>query len=177
MLRADKDAQIAEIQQRFERMTAAVFLDYKGMTVEHVTKLRAEFRKAGVEYKVVKNTLVRHALKDAAYAGQLDKTLVGMTGIAWSYEDPSAAAKVVKAFKKDAAGEKLQIKAGLIEGAVLDAKAVEDQLATMPGKDELRAKLLATLQAPLQQFVALLQAPTQNFVYLLAAKEREGQGG
>ena len=62
----------------------------------------------------------------------------------------------------------------LIEGAILDAKAVEDQLATMPGKNELRAKLLATLQAPLQQFVALLQAPTQNFVYALAAKERQG---
>ena len=94
-----------------------------------------------------------------------------MTGIAWSYEDPSAAAKVVKAFKKDPAGEKLQIKAGLIEGSILDAKAVEDQLATMPGKNELRAMLLATLQAPLQKFVALLPAPAQNFVYVA---RREG---
>ncbi len=155
-------------------MTAAVFLDFKGMTVENVTKLRAEFRKAGVEYKVVKNTLVKHALKDTPFKAKLDDALVGMTGIAWSYEDPSAAAKVVKAFRKDPAGEKLQIKAGLIEGSVLDAKGVEDQLATMPGKNELRAMLLATLQAPLQSFVALLQAPAQNFVYLLAAKEREG---
>ena len=94
-----------------------------------------------------------------------------MTGIAWSYEDPSAAAKVVKAYRKE--DEKLQIKAGLIEGSVLDAKAVEDQLATMPGKDELRATLLATLQAPLQQFVALLQAPTQNFVYVLVGEGAE----
>src|SRR5262249_51285764 len=129
---------------------------------------------AGVEYRVCKNTLVKHALKGTAYQDKLGKSLVGMTGIAWSYEDPSAAAKVVKTFRKDAAGEKLQIKAGHIEGAVLDAKAVEDQLATMPGKNELRAKLLATFQAPLQQFVALLQAPTQNFVYVLAAKERKG---
>ncbi len=171
--RALKTTEIGEIKARFDKMTAAVFLDYKGMTVEHVTKLRAEFRKAGVEYKVVKNTLVKHALKDAKYKDQLSKVLVGMTGVAWSYEDPSAAAKVVKAFKKDAAGEKLTIKAGLIEGQILDAKGVEDQLATMPGKDELRAKLLATLQAPLQQFVALLQAPTQNFVYLLDAKTRK----
>jgi large subunit ribosomal protein L10 len=174
MDRQAKDATIGEIKARFDKMTAAVFLDYKGMTVEHVTKLRAEFRKAGVEYKVVKNTLVRHALKGAPFSQKLDDVLVGMTGIAWSYEDPSAAAKVVKAFKKDPAGENLQIKAGLIEGAVLDAKGVEDQLATMPGKNELRAKLLATLQAPLQQFVALLQAPAQNFVYVLSAKEREG---
>jgi large subunit ribosomal protein L10 len=173
MEREAKSEQIGEIKARFARMSAAVFLDYKGMTVENATKLRTEFRKVGVEYKVCKNTLVKQALKDTAYAEHVKSSLRGMTGIAWSYEDPSAAAKVVKAFKKDAAGEKLQIKAGLIEGSVLDGKAVEERLATMPGKDELRATLLATLQAPLQQFVALLQAPAQNFVYLLSAKEKK----
>ena len=174
MDRTTKEIQIGEIRARFDKMAAAVFVDFTGMTVEHVTKLRTEFRKAGVEYKVCKNTLVKHALKDAPYKQKLDDVLVGMTGIAWSYEDPSAAAKVVKAFKKDPAGDKLQIKAGLIEGSILDAKGVEDQLATMPGKNELRAMLLATLQAPLQSFVALLAAPAQNFAYLLAAKERQG---
>jgi large subunit ribosomal protein L10 len=169
--RANKDLQIGEIKGRFDKMTAAVLLDFKGMTVESATKLRAQFRSAGVEYKVVKNTLVKHAIKSTQYGGKLDKALVGMTGIAWSYEDPSAAAKVVKAFRKE--DEKLKVKAGLIDGSILDANAVENQLATMPGKDELRSMLLATLQAPLQQFVALLQAPTQNFVYVLAAKERE----
>lgn len=172
MDREAKGVQIGEIKARFDKMTAAVFLDFTGMKVEHVTKLRAEFRKAGVEYKVVKNTLVRHALKEVSYGQSLDDVLVGTTGIAWSYEDPSAAAKVVKAFRKEPAGEKLRIKAGLVEGTVVDAKGVEEQLATMPGKDELRALLLATMQAPLQNFVALLAAPTQNFVYLLAAKER-----
>jgi large subunit ribosomal protein L10 len=173
--RAGKTALIGEVRGKFDRSTSAVFLNYKGMTVETATKLRANFRKAGVEYKIVKNTLVRQALKDLTYAKQLDDVLTGMTGIAWSYEDPSAAAKVVKAFRKEEgeAGEKLQIKAGLVEGSVLDAKAVEDQLATMPGKDELRAKLLATFQAPLQNFVMLLNAPAQNFVYLLSAKERQ----
>lgn len=175
MDRATKDTSIGEIKARFDRMTAAVFLDFKGMKVEHVTRLRAEFRKAGIDYKVCKNTLVKHAIKDAPFKDKLDDVLAGMTGIAWSYEDPSAAAKVVKAFRKDPAGEKLQIKAGLIDGSVLDAKGVEDQLATMPGKNELRAMLLATLQAPLQNFVALLAAPTQNFVYVLSAKEREGK--
>lgn len=176
--REGKSALIGEVKGRFDKMTSAVFLDYKGLTVEQATTLRASFRKAGVEYKVVKNTLVRHAIKGQPYADKLGDALVGMTGVAWSYEDPSAAAKVVKAFKKDQgdAGEKLKVKAGVIDGTVLDTKGVEDQLATMPGKDELRAKLLATFQAPLQQFVALLQAPTQNFVYLLAAKEREAGG-
>lgn len=174
--RQSKNAEIAEIKARFDKATSTVFLNFQGMTVEQATKLRSEFRKAGVEYKVTKNTLVKQALKGLAYTEKLKPTLIGMTGLAWSYEDPSAAAKVVKAFRKDAAvAEKLQVKAGLIDGSVLDGKAVEDQLATMPGKDELRATLLATMQAPLQQFVALLQAPTQNFVYLLAAKEREGQ--
>ena len=171
MERDQKEKQITEIKTRFDKMTAAVLLDFKGMTVENATKLRSEFRKAGVEYKVVKNTLVKHAIKGSAYAGKLDDVLVGMTGIAWTYEDPSAAAKVVKAFKKDEAGDKLTVKAGLVDGAILDAKAVTDQLATMPGKDELRSMLLATLQAPLAQFVRLLNAPAQNFAYLLAAKE------
>lgn len=173
--REGKSALIGDVKGRFDKATSAVLVDYKGMNVENLTKLRASFRKAGVEYKVVKNTLVKHALKDSSYSGKLDDVLVGMTGVAWSYEDPSAAAKVIKAFKKDAgdAGEKLKVKAGLIDGSVLDGQAVESQLANMPGKDELRASLLATLQAPLQQFVMLLNAPAQNFVYVLAAKERE----
>jgi large subunit ribosomal protein L10 len=174
MERAVKTVQIGAIRERFDKSTAAVFVDYKGMTVEAATKLRVEFRKAGVEYKVCKNTLVKQALKDQPYVKQLDPALSGMTGIAWSYEDPSAGAKVVKAFRREPLGNTLQIKAGLIDGSVLNPQAVEEQLATMPGKNELRASLLATMQAPFQQFLALLQAPAQNFVYLLAAKERNG---
>jgi large subunit ribosomal protein L10 len=177
--REGKSEVITTVKGRFDKMTSAVFLDYKGLTVEQATALRASFRKAGVEYKVVKNTLVRQALKDTAYGSKLNDVLVGMTGIAWCYEDPSAAAKVVKEFKKTGgdAGDKLKVKGGVIEGEVLTAARVENELATMPGKDELRATLLATLQAPLQQFVALLQAPTQNLVYVLAAKERQANGG
>ena len=177
MERALKDLQIGEIKGRFDKMTAAVFLDFKGMKVESATKLRAEFRKAGIEYKVVKNTLIKHAIKQHAWAKSLDKSLVGMTGVAFSYEDPSAAAKVVKAFRKDPAQAKLQIKAGLIDGQVLPADAVETQLASMPGKNELRASLLATLQAPMTQLLQILQAPAQNFAYLLKAKEDQGKEG
>jgi len=177
--REGKSALIDMVKDKFGKMTSAVFLDYKGMTVIQATALRAQFRKAGVDYKVVKNTLVKQALKDQAYGPKLNDVLVGMTGIAWCYEDPSAAAKVVKQYKKDAgdAGQKLVVKGGVIEGEILSAARVENELATMPGKDELRATLLATLQAPLQQFVALLQAPTQNFVYVLAAKERQANEG
>jgi large subunit ribosomal protein L10 len=171
MERSVKATAIGDIKGRFDKMTSAVFLDFKGMTVEEVSKLRVEFRKNGVEYRVVKNTLVKQAVAGKPYSKLLTDTLKGMTGVAWSYEDPSAAAKVVKAFRKD--NEKLKVKAGLIEGQLLDGQAVESQLATMPGKNELRAQLLATLQAPLQNFVALLQAPAQNLVYVLSAKERQ----
>jgi large subunit ribosomal protein L10 len=171
MERTEKEALIGEVKQRFDRMASAVFLDFQGLNVAVVTKLRDEFRKAGVEYRVVKNTIVRHAIKQHAWSNKLDGTLTGMTGIAWSYEDPSAAAKVVKAFRKEKEHEKLKIKAGLIEGQILDAEGVENQLATMPGKNELRASLLATLAAPMQQFLQQLNAPLQNFVYLLKAKE------
>src|SRR5271156_5327676 len=126
MDRTAKETQIGEIRARFDKMTAAVFVDFTGMTVENATKLRTEFRKAGVEYKVCKNTLVKQALKDTVYSKHVGQSLRGMTGIAWSYEDPSAAAKVVKAFKKDAQGDKLTVKAGLIDGSFLDANAVEN---------------------------------------------------
>jgi len=168
--RKAKDAEIGELKTRIAKMTSMVLLDYKGLNVETVTKLRSEFRKAGVEYRVVKNTLVKQALKGTKLGDTLAKSLTGMTGLAWSYEDPSAAAKVVKAFKKD--NEKLQIRGGIIDGQLLDGKGVEDQLATMPGKDELRGMLLATMQAPLQQFVVQLAAASQNFAYLLDAKFR-----
>jgi large subunit ribosomal protein L10 len=175
MERAQKEQIVGSVKEKFEKMTSAVFVDFKGLNVESVSKLREEFRKSGVDYQVVKNTLVRHAIEHHDWAKKLDKTLVGMTGIAWSYEDPSAAAKVVKAFKKD--NPKLEIKGGLLEGDLMTGKQVEDNLATLPGKDELRASLLATLQAPLQQFVQQLQAGSQNFVYLLAAREEKLKEG
>ncbi|HEY8946687.1 MAG TPA: 50S ribosomal protein L10 [Polyangiaceae bacterium] len=174
MLKSDKAAQVAELKDRFERMSSAVFVDFTGMTVAEVTKLRNTFRAKGIEYKVVKNTLVQQALTDKPWVKRLDDVLVGMTGVAWSFEEPSAAARVLKDFVKE--NEKLKIKAGVLEGQVLGAKAVEDQLATLPNKDEARAMLLATMLAPAQTFVRLLNAPAQNFAGVLAAKQRK-EGG
>lgn len=178
-VREAKEAQVAEIREAFDRATAAVLLDFRGVDVESITALRSEFRKAGVDYKVVKNTLVKLAIKDSNRDIEDFKShLKGPTGIAWSYEDPSVAAKIVKKFRKEngEAGEKLTVKCGLLDAEVMPGDKVESVLATMPGKDELRATLLATLQAPAQNLVALLQAPAQNFVYLLDAKRREEEG-
>jgi large subunit ribosomal protein L10 len=173
MLRNEKQAAIDVIKDRFERMVSAVFVDYQGLDVASVTTLRDQLREAGVEYKVVKNTLMRLAVKDEEFAGDLAETLTGMTAIAWCYEEPGLAAKIFKAFAKT--NDNLKVKAGLVDGTVLDAATVVNQLATMPGKDELRAMLLATFQAPSQQFVRQLQAPAQNFMYLLKAKEDKGE--
>jgi large subunit ribosomal protein L10 len=175
MNRTEKAETVSGIRDRFQRMTSAVFLDPTGMTVAEVTKLRDTFRARGVQYRVVKNTLVKKAIADQPYAKKLDAPLRGMTGIAWSFEEPSAAAKVLKEVAKE--NEKLKIKAGLLDGELLDAKAVESQLATLPGKDEIRATLLATLIAPAQRFVMLMNAPAREFVGVLSAKERKGQGG
>src|ERR1043165_3755619 len=154
MLRSVKVEQIEDIKARFAKMTSAVFVDFQGMTVEEVTKLRDDLRAKGVDYRVVKNKLVKKALAGAPWLDRLEVALKGMTGVAWSYEEPSAAAKVLKDFVKD--NEKLKIKAGLLEGQVLDGKAVENQLATLPNKDEARSMLLATLLAAPQTFVRLL---------------------
>jgi len=172
MLRTEKALQIDDIKARFAKMTSAVLVDFQGMTVEEVTKLRDNLRERGVDYKVVKNKLVRQALQGAPWLGKLEGSLKGMTGIAWSYEEPSAAAKVLKEFVKD--NEKLKIKAGVLEGQILDGKAVENQLATMPGKNEARAMLLATLIAAPQRFVMLLNTPGGNFVRLMHAKQEKG---
>jgi large subunit ribosomal protein L10 len=172
MLRTAKSDMVDAIKERFARMTSAVFVDFTGMKVEHANKLRDRFRAKGVEYKVVKNTLVKKALGDGSKG--LANVLRGMTGVAWSYEEPSAAARVLKEFKTES--DKAKVKAGLLEGQVLDAFAVENQLATLPSKDEARAMLLATMNAPAQTFVMLLNAPARNFVGVLDAKRRASEG-
>jgi large subunit ribosomal protein L10 len=171
-MRAEKVEAVEAIKGHFTKGTSAVFLDFSGMTVAEVSSLRSQFRQNGVTYKVLKNSLVRRALGDAPYVKTLSKALKGMTGVAFSGEEPGAAARVVKAFAKE--NEKLKIKAGLLDGQVLDAKTVESQLATLPGKNEARAMLLATMMAPAQRFVMLLNTPAGNFVRLLEAKKAKG---
>ena len=177
MERAQKETVVGSIKDKFDRMTSAVFLDFKGLNVDEVSKLRDEFRKSGVEYK----RREEHAGAPRDRAPRLGEephtSLVGMTGVAWSYEDPSAAAKVVKAFLKDGERRSSRSRPASSRGRSSSAEAVEIQLATMPGKNELRAMLLATMQAPLQQFLQQLQRAAQNFVYLLKAKEDQANGG
>jgi large subunit ribosomal protein L10 len=103
--------------------------------------------------------------------------LVGQSAIAWSYEDPSVAAKVVKAFRSDEKlAEKLNVKCGILENTIMAAPRVETELASMPGKNEVRAMLLAQLMAPAQKLVMQLNAPGQNMALVLDARRRQQEG-
>jgi len=172
MDRVTKESQVNELKEKLGRTASIVLADYRGIDVPTVTSMRDEFRKAQCEYKVYKNTLVKLAIKGTKMEG-MGKHLEGPTAVIFSWESPSAPAKVATKLAKDQ--EKFVLKGGYFEGAVLDVKGVE-ALASMPGKDELRAKLLATFLAPATDLVRTIAAAPQNFVYLLAAKERAGAG-
>ncbi len=181
-----KAAQAKDVREKFDTATAIVLVDFRGVNVETITSLRARFREAGVDYKVIKNNVITKALEDSDLAqnDEFTSQLAGMTAIAWSYEDPSAAAKIIKNFRKEHADtltpkgqpEKLLVKCGLMDGEVLDAKRVEKELASLPGKDEVRAMLLAQLMAPMQNLVAQINAPAQNLALVIEAFRRKEAG-
>jgi large subunit ribosomal protein L10 len=191
--KTQKTEEIAKVKERFDASIAAVLVNFQGLDVATVSKLRRDFRKGGVDYKVVKNNLIRHALDGSAYQhaiGKLERvgankthhaSLRGMTGVAWCKEDPAAAAKVIVAFKKDggAKAAKLAVKAGLIGGEVRNGQWVEDEMSKLPGLKETQAMLLATIQAPAQQVVGVLSAPARNLVTVLQnwVDARSNEGG
>lgn len=179
-VREDKAKVVAEVRKHIDAASSMVLLGFKGMDVVTVTDLRARFRKAGVTYTVVKNKLLRQALKGTSLEGNaaLEKVLTGETAVAFSYEDPAAAAKVIRDFRKEGEKhEKLQVKAGVLETTILSGEDVESRLAAMPGKDELRAQLLATLAAPMQNLLQQLAAPAQNLAFVLEARRRRLEEG
>ena len=149
-------------------MQSIVLADARGIDVPTITSVRNEFRKAGCHYKVLKNTLVRIAIQGSKME-PMSKLLVGPTAVIWSTESPSAAAKVATKIAKE--HEKFVIRGGYFDGSALDKAGVE-QLATMPGKDELRASLLMTFLAAPTDFVRTLAAGPTNFLYVLQARER-----
>ena len=126
---------VSDLADKLRRASAGVFVDYCGITVEEDTKLRAEMRKAGVEYTVVKNTLTRFAAKDAGLDG-LDEILNGTTALAVSYDDPVAPAKILNEY----AGkhENFKVKMGFVEGKVITPGEVKN-LADLPSKEVLVA--------------------------------------
>ncbi|MDI3533710.1 MAG: large subunit ribosomal protein [Thermosediminibacterales bacterium] len=164
--RAVKERVVEEIRDKFERANSALLTDYRGLNVAEVTELRKQLREAGIEYKVVKNTLTRLAIKDFDYSDELKEFLQGPTAIAFSYEDPVAAAKILSKFAKD--HKNLEIKVGLVEGKVVDINGIKN-LADLPSREVLIAKVLAGMQAPISGLVNVLNGPMRGLVYALQA--------
>ncbi len=169
MDRATKERTVGELKEKLSKVTSIVVADYRGLDVPTVTGLRDQFRKVQCEYKIYKNTLVKIAIAGTPIE-PLGQYLEGTTALMFSWESPAAAAKVATAFAKTQ--EKFKVKAAYFDGTVVDAKGVEG-LAQMPGKDELRAKLLATLNAPAQNLAATLAAGATKFMYLLDGRARQ----
>lgn len=151
-----KKGVVAEIAEKLQKSASCVVVDYKGLKVEEVTELRNKFREAGIDYKVYKNTLVRRAAAEVGNMAQFDNVnLVGTNAIAFGYEDPVAPAKIVNDFAKT--HPKLELKMGFVEGEFYDAENIK-KLAEIPSREELIAKLLGSLKAPVSNFVYLVDA-------------------
>src|SRR6266545_4041686 len=173
MERAAKQQLIDEVSRTFATISSVVLADFRGLDVGTVTGIRGEFRKAGCGYRVVKNTLIKIAVKDTRMAGMVS-LLAGPTAVIWSTESPSVPAKLAIKFAKEQQ-QKFRIKGGYSDGQVLDEKGVE-ALSRMPGKAELQASFLMTFLAAPTDLVRTLAAGPMNFLYLLQARERDLAG-
>jgi large subunit ribosomal protein L10 len=168
-----KQQVVAEMHEKLQRAKAVFLADFRGMNVGKATDLRNELRKAAVEYKVVKNTLLELASRETDKES-LSPHYVGPTAVALSYDDPVAAAKVLSRFAKEQQAT-FKLKAGVLSGKVISVADIQ-ALADLPSREVLLAKLLATMQAPTSNFVGVLAAVPGSFVRLLNAIKIQKEG-
>ena len=160
-----KKQQVAVLAESLKAARTGVVVNYKGITVAQDTKLRKELREAGDEYMVVKNTLLRLALKDAGIDG-IDHVLEGTTALAISKEDYVSSAKILAKFAETS--KTFEIKAGFVDGGAINADGVKE-LAALPPKEVLVAKVLGGFNAPITGFVTVLNGTMKGLVVALNA--------
>jgi len=149
-----KQQQVSEVSGKLKDSTTTVVVDYRGLNVSQVTELRKQLRGAGVEFEVLKNTLVRRATAEAELS-ELDQYLSGPTAIAFSKDDAVAPAKILSDFAKK--NEKLNVKGGVVEGKVVGFEQIK-ALADLPSREGLLSMLLSVLQAPVRNFALAVKA-------------------
>lgn len=164
MKRSEKEAIISEVNEKASRASALYFADFTGLSVAEETELRREFRKSGVEYRVVKNTLARKALENIEGCDQLVKQLVGPTGIAFGYEDAIVPAKIIKKFAERTG--KLNLKVAVIEKKLFEGSRL-DELAKLPSRKELIAGILGSLQSPVSGIAGAVHAVLRDLVSVI----------
>lgn len=162
MKRNEKSDVVSNIKEMIQNSTAVYLTDYSGITVAEINQIRSDFRKEGVKYKVLKNTLFERALKDAGKYDKLANHLVGMTGYVFaSAQNPVAPAKIIKKYFDTA--QKLSLKACYIENQYFDGSRL-NELATLPSKQEIIAGILGSLNSPISGVVGVLNAVIRDLV-------------
>jgi large subunit ribosomal protein L10 len=174
MLKQKKEQLIDELTNSLSRCTIAVATDYRGLTAKEMVQLRRRLTTMGIEYRVIKNTLTRFAAEKAGKK-QLEPLLSGPVAIAFGYDDVVKPAQVLREHIRSA-GSVLQIKGGILGDKLLTPEDIVN-LATMPSKEVLIARLMGQLQAPVQALHNVLSAPLRGFMYVMQARGKQLEGG